>query len=435
MKHIYNILYGLLFIVSFPSCTADETILNSPDQGSGKTAQVMLSLSIPGQQLPSQETRSISNDKAIESLYVLEFVDGQWEKTEDITDKYKPDDNNNIYISLEETSKPIELVLIANSDKVSDIEHLGFTDRKGVLRSLIFDINASLNTIPMYGSSSLPDGISRNDKKNIKVELERSLSCIEVICNSTQSKDEFELLGIEVLNINQEGCVVTNMLPTISAGTESTGEITSNGTTASAYVAETLNTNHAISVLVHARYKGTECYYKLDMLKNSQDKDVYVETLMRNYKYSFSLQSIPYLGKGSRAEAINNPADNKSLGVRVMTISAAEEDIRDITTNDYYFLGVNSSNLRLEKLNTNTSDQTYFVKLKVLTNNTDEGWNISGYPSGVSFSEISGGKAISDAKRKVTSVWIYVDKNIIKSDFTFYVTSSSIRKAINIYIN
>ena len=433
MKHIYIILYGLLLTTGFASCTADEAILDSPDQGSGKTAQVMLSLSIPGQQLPAEETRSITNDRAIESLYVLEFVNGYWKKSENITDKYKS--GGNIYIALEETSDPIELILIANSDKVSEIENPIYTDRRTVVRSLTFAINAQLNAIPMYGSSNLPDGINRNDKKNIQVKLERSLSCVEVVCNSTQSKDEFELLGIEVLNVNQEGCIVKDILP-IRDSQKTTGEIAANGTNAaSAYVAETLNTNHQIAVLVHARYEGTECYYKLDMLLNYQDKDVYVETLVRNYKYAFSLQSIPYLGKTSRSEAINGPADNRSLGTRVMTISTAEEDIRDITTNDFYFLGVNSADLSLEKLNANPNDQTYFVKLKVLTNNTAEGWNISGYPgSGVSFSETSGGTASSDANRKVTSVWIYVDKNLVKGDFTFYVTSSSIRKAINIHL-
>lgn len=425
MKHIYNILYSLLVIAGFTSCVTND-IDGCPDNTTAN-AQVMLSLSVPETQLPAA-TRTISNDATINSLYLLVFENDRLAEATDITSKYNAAVEGKFYVAIKETENKVSLSLVANTD-VSSLSLS--TPKDDVLKSLIFTAT-DLAYMPMYGETTEFQGITRALAYDVKVNLLRALAKVEVQYNSTQTKNEFEFTDIEVLNTSAQGYVADQGIPassTIVNSIKVTPTDNSNGGSnrqeiASVYVHETVNNGtNKISVPIHGKYYGTDGYYRLDMIKSDQTTEI--DRLVRNYKYVFALQNVNYAGR-TREEALKGDHDNKAFKATVMTLSADEKDILDITTDDQYFLGVNSSTMQLKN-----NGNRCFAKLKILTNNYKEGWKIVDAPEGVTFNPgTTGGTAASDADRKVSSVWVYIDTNVVKSNFSFYVTSGKIRKTI-----
>ncbi|WP_148372990.1 hypothetical protein [Bacteroides bouchesdurhonensis] len=437
MKYIYNILYSLLFIAGVSSCVTDESFndcsANGGEGGEGD-ALVMLSLSVPNSQLPSA-TRAISDERAINSLHVLDFEDGYLRDIIDITDKYKNStEGKNLYVAIKETEESVSLAIVANID-LSGINVADKPSLATVKQSLRFtDSNSdSRSYIPMYGETESLGAINRNQKYDVTINLVRSFAKIEVTYNSTQTMEEFEFLGIEVLNVHTQGYVTGDQAwtgsstqnitatPAAQAGSTTAHRIQ----TASVYIGETLNNaSNKVSVLVHGKYYGTEGYYRLDMIKANSTTDATIDKLSRNYRYIFTLQNVNYEGR-SRQDALTGESDNAPFQASLMTLTAAEHAILDITTDDQYFLGVNSSTLKLTD-----NGNICFAQLKVLTDNVSEGWVIADYPAqGVEFMpKTSGGKG----DRVVNTVWIYIDRNIITESFNFYVKTGKIRKTITV---
>jgi len=426
MKHLRKIIYSLLFIAGFASCVTDD--IGDCSTAETANAQVMLSLSVPSARLP-EATRAIGNDETINSLHLLAFENGTLAEITDITSKYQNASEGKFYVAVKESTGQVGLALVANTD-VSALS-TGMA-KDAALQSLIFTA-ADLTYMPMYGETQEFDGISRNRTYDVKVNLLRSLAKVEVQYNSTQSKSEFEFLEIEVLNTRAQGYVAGQGIPatspivgsikvppTVNSSEPNRQEI------ASAYVAETVNdASNKISVLIRGKYYGAEGYYRLDMIKAEQTDEI--DRLTRNYKYVFALQNVNYAGR-TRQAALSGEADNRAFNAVVMTLSADESDILDITTDDRFFLGVNSATMQLAD-----NGRICFAKLKILTNNYSEGWKIVDAPAGVTFSPgTTGGKATSDTDRKVSSVWIYIDTGVVTSDFDFYVTSGKIRKTITV---
>ena len=434
MKHIYNILYCLLIIAGFMSCVTEDIASNCPDNsGTGKpgNAQVMLNLSVPNNRLPSA-TRAVADESGIEVLNMLVFESDIFQKVVDITGKYESaatDENSRvIYVPIEETENPVRLLLIANAD-ISRLTAGSSTLSDA--KQLIFSGSNRMTSIPMYGETAeFSDGLSRDRTYDVSVELIRSFAKIEVQYNSSQLKSEFEFLGVEAVNVNTGG-YVANRQEILAGQTVETLSVTP--TTISAgpnrmeiatfYVGETVNNaSNKISVIIRGKYYGKEGYYRLDMIKAESENEV--DLLKRNYRYVFVLQNVNYEGRG-RNEEMSGESDNESFQATVMTLTAAESDILDITTDDRYFLGVNSSTLQLTD-----NGNICFTKLKVLTNNTTDGWVIADYPAtGVTFMPgIEGGRGA----RAVNTVWIYIDKARITEQFNFYVKTGKIRKTITV---
>lgn len=431
MKRIHYILYSLLLIASLSSCVTDN-VLDDPQNLKGDetaTAQVMLSLSIPNTQLP---TTRVIGESTVNSLWVLEFENGILKEKIDITAKYNSSNGKHLYIAIEETENPVILSIVANQD-VSDLS-IG-TEKETVLQSLLFDNAHTLDYIPMYGETQEFEKINKANSYDTSVKLIRALTKIEVQYSSTQTEEEFTFLGIKVLNTNAKGYVPNTLgIPTqtsVESVTANPVSVKSNNNlkTASVYIAETDNNkDNKVQILVHGRYKGTDCWYRLDMIKENAKEEI--TTLKRNYKYVFALQNVNFLGR-SEADAMEGDPDNKAFDARLMTLNAAEADILDITTDDEYFLGVNSSTLDL----TLNDGGLCFAKLKILTNNVNQGWEIVDAPEGVTFNPgTTGGFAVSDEQRKVATVWVYVDRSKVTEDFNFYVTTGKIRKTITVYL-
>lgn len=426
MKHIHNILYCLFLLAGLSSCIAD-TILDDPRPSGGEpnNAQVMLSLSVPNTQLPAA-TRALTNDAAISSLYLLVFEDDVLSAKTDITSKYLSANNGTFYVAVKETDKQVRFSIVANTTVLSAVG----TTRTATLGALTFSNASDLTSMPMYGEVSQTfSGLSRDNTYDVSVSLVRALSKIEVQYNSTQTTQEFEFLDIEILNTNGQGYIATGQgaFAQSPIGSIAIAPSMINGQKiASAYVAETTNNSpNKISILIRGKYFGTEGYYRLDMIKDAESTEI--PGLVRNFKYVFVLQNINFAGR-TRSDALSGDPDNKAFDAQVMTLSADEGDILNITTDDEFFLGVNTATLQLVN-----NGSICFAKLKILTNNYLAGWKIVDAPLGVTFNPgITGGTAASDAARQVSSVWVYINTAVVTQDFTFYVTSGKIRKVINV---
>ena len=113
-------------------------------------------------------------------------------------------------------------------------------------------------------------------------------------------------------------------------------------------------------------------------------------------------------GTGSKSftEAVKkNRADNAIINTQLMVIN--DEEIRDITTDNEYYLGVTSSELTAS-MSEGGDSQYYTVNINIITNNP-LGWQIDDLPGGV---EVTVDK-YSGKVETTTSVWIYIDKNQI----------------------
>lgn len=426
MKRIHNILYNLLLIAGLSSCVTDNALDDCPNQGGNETAtaQVVLSLSIPDGQLPP--TRVVSESE-VNSLWVLEFENDILKEKIDITAKYNNANGKRLYIAIEETEHPVILSIVANQN-VSSLD-IG-TEKEVALQKLTFDNAQTLKYVPMYGETVEFENINRDNSYDTSVELVRALTKIEIQYSSTQTEEEFTFLGIKVLNTNAKGYVKSLGIPTqtsVKSVAADPVSINSKLKTASVYIAETNNNeSNKIQILVHGRYKGTDCWYRLDMIKENEKDEITI--LKRNYKYVFALQNVNFLGR-TESDVMEGDPDNKAFDARLMTLNAEEADILDITTDDEYFLGVNSSTLQ----STVNDGGLCFAKLKILTNNVFQGWAIVDAPEGVTFNPgTTGGLANSDEQRKVETVWIFIVKTKVTKDFDFYVTTGKIRKVITV---
>ena len=345
----------------------------------------------------------------------------------DITAKYNNANGKRLYIAIEETEHPVILSIVANQN-VSSLD-IG-TEKEVALQKLTFDNAQTLKYVPMYGETVEFENINRDNSYDTSVELVRALTKIEIQYSSTQTEEEFTFLGIKVLNTNAKGYVKSLGIPTqtsVKSVAADPVSINSKLKTASVYIAETNNNeSNKIQILVHGRYKGTDCWYRLDMIKENEKDEITI--LKRNYKYVFALQNVNFLGR-TESDVMEGDPDNKAFDARLMTLNAEEADILDITTDDEYFLGVNSSTLQ----STVNDGGLCFAKLKILTNNVFQGWAIVDAPEGVTFNPgTTGGLANSDEQRKVETVWIYIDKTKVTKDFDFYVTTGKIRKVITV---
>lgn len=105
-----------------------------------------------------------------------------------------------------------------------------------------------------------------------------------------------------------------------------------------------------------------------------------------------------------------------------------DEEIRDITTDNEYYLGITSLELTARS---NNDSQYYTVNMSVISNNP-EGWKIEDLPEGV---EVTVDK-YTGAVETAASVWIYIDKNRYKgtNSLTMYIYSGNIRKSVHITI-
>lgn len=458
MKMKLYILSSLLLLSLFTGCSADSELVNIPADTSPKKTQVVLTLSVPAASLPIA-TRSgiITDDKEIRNITLWAF-DAQDKFLYQIDERSTTEEgkskiaikNNKVYVLLPETTSNVRLALIANTTTITS-PTVG-TSKTIAQQSIPTYERKTLSSIPMYGESK--PFIVKEGATPGTISLTRAMAKIEV--DATNAWPLFELYSAEIVNVNSQGTVVSSSVinnlgdkETLEKELNSTEVVNNNKF--EAYIPEATAVNSTdvkvrTFILLYGKNKKGECrYYRLDFIKRTQDAGgsvqyTSIENIERNHKYLFHIEHIvPTAGSATREEAIKkNLADNGIIETSV-EVEIIDENIMDITTDNQYYLGVTSSQLKA-RLN---NDGTYYITNMSVVANYENGWVIDDLPYGVEVSVQSIDKPVYDTSNKniiiPTSVWIYIKKEVAEKDtdkeFTIYVYSRNIRKTITITIS
>lgn len=435
----------LLFLSAFlAGCSVEDSEMDTSLAPGEKKTQVVLTLSIPAVSIP-QSTRAVTeeDESTINELAIWVF-DKNDEYLYQVSSKEDEEGikkvvirGNKIYATLRESETPVKLAMIANAS-VSE-PRVG-QNRTSALASLTFGYSPGENKyIPMYGESQTPfivkEGVTPDG-----ISLKRALARVEV--NASNALPNFRLESATVVNINTQGTIVQSNTITNSA-TRTSYETNAIHNKWVFYIPEAANVDSKdskvrTSIILKGEYKnnGTK-YYRLDFIKRTQNGTdkidyEYISTIKRNYRYVFHIENmVEGAGHASKADALSGEADNKVV-IKSTIILIDDENIRDITTDSQYYLGITSDNLIASVKQGSTGDY-YTVGMSVVTNNPD-GWFIEDLPYGV---EVSTDKTPSGQElEKAASVWVYIKKSTANPEDirTIYIYSGNIRKTIKIKI-
>lgn len=457
MKIRINILSLLLALTCLYGCSADESPVDIPQEPSEQEqVQVVLNMSVPEVSLPfTSDTRAITDDKAINNLAVWVFDENDkflYQLTSEDKDsagnpKIVQRSSGAIYMLLPKSDAKVTLALMANVDITSmnaSTPSEG-TDKSEVWNTLTFNYSNDIKYIPMYGESG-PIIIDEGVKLGT-IRLERALAKVEVDIEDVL--DNFILDEVTIVNANTRGTVAPLGAKNLGTKSNFTTKAKS-ATTWVGYIPEALmakgsNGNVTKASRVSLVLKGTNKknndgqsrYYRLDFITHRQTSmEVaydYITTIERNKRYTFKVEYVAWdMGSLSLQAAIDKEKpDNHFFNSGVMTIS--NEAIRDITTDDQYYLGVTSPDITAV-MDPNGARKYYTVNMSVVTNNP-EGWWIEDLPDGVTVNTESFTPSSNNIET-VTSIWVYIDKNkyTIGETVTLYVYCGHFRKSVQISI-
>ena len=411
-------------------------------------AQVVLSISVPEVSLPLNNTRTIIDDRAIDNLVIWAFDEND-QFLYQITSEDRDNEGNQIvvqrgntvYALLPISETNVTLSLIVNHKPAQP--NAG-TSKATALAGLTFNYTNDTSYIPMYGES--PAFIVKEGAKPGNIKLKRALAKLEL--DASNAWPNFILKSVTIVNSNTKGTVVAGQSITNLGGRQEFKTVI-NSTSASentwkGYIPEAINIKDKatrISLILEGINTkdgdGDERtrFYRLDFIKREQSVggDIeydYINTIERNKRYAFKIEHI-IAGTGSFTfeDALSKDrADNSIINTTLMTIN--DEEIRDITTDNEYYLGINSSEL-IATINPEGDGKYYTVNVNVATNNPN-GWKIDELPTGteVTINSFSPGKI----DESVTSLWVYIQKEKYSSGatITLYVYSGNIRKTLRI---
>lgn len=472
---ILGLLYG---------CSAEENLIDLPSTSTSSSeqeqAQVILSISVPEASLPlSSNTRTaipnITDDKALANIAIWAFDETGFLYA--ITSDQKDKNGNsllvqresesmnadgtvtkktNIYVLLPRSEKKVTLALIANAPDIKQ-PAVG-TSIASAKEAMTFNFN-NLKVIPMYGESEA--FVVQEGAKPGNIRLKRALAKIEIDAENAQLLDDkgnitgFKLEEVTIVNVNTQGRIVASNT-IVNAKSRDNYALSSGiqNNKCVLYIPEALmtdpkNQESRVSVIMKGiNYKedGTprSRYYRLDFIKRGIEKkdDVhqtgdpyidyeYITAIERNKHYAFKIESLaPATGSETFDEAVRKEKADNAINTEGKCITIDNEEIRDITTDNEFYLGITQSDLTAMTI---ANKDRYVVHLSVITNNSN-GWIIKDkdLPAGVEVSKHSGpgGNTI------VSSLWVYIDASTanINETRTIYIYSGNIRKKVTITI-
>lgn len=452
MKVKTNILSLLLTLSILCGCSVEDSIMDTPKASpEQEQAQVVLSISVPEVSLPLNSARAITDDKAINKLAIWAFDENKKFIYQLTLDDKDTEGNHKvvkhgttIYALLPKSKTEVTLALVVNYQSITE-------PAKGTLineakKELRFNYSEDLQDIPMYGESS--SFIVKEGSKPDNIKLKRALAKIELDANNAWPN--FDLKSVTIVNINTAGTIakadaITNTERRMDIKTEIKNDNASSHNKWECYIPEATDIKEGtrISLILEGINEKDgdrrTRFYRLDFIKREQSGGEitydYITSIERNKRYAFKIEHI-IVGTGSLSfdEAVNKDrSDNAIINTKLMTID--DENIRDITTDNEYYLGITSPELTAI-MSLEGSQQYYTVNMSVVTNNPN-GWQIDDLQPGVevtvsSFEPKEPGKPDETA----TSVWIYIEKDKYRGEnpMTLYVYSGNIRKSVRITI-
>lgn len=428
-----NITISLLLMIISISCVHSNYEQTDPV----RRVSVGLDMLMPLVDLPS--TKSVSDDISINDYAIWVFSDNKFLEAIYKGDTYEEDNQSHpmvtlqndgkMFVLLPEGLKNVTLAMVANLPDIKSNEPTVGTSIDAANVGFGYDVTY----MPMYGRNSNVFDVAVGANAGVIV-LRRAMAKIEV--NATKASDHFTLQNMYVFYPNRNGTV--QEVPVIKNDPDA-GHLTGvvNANKAHIYVPEInikAQTSSKSCIILEGLYEGEKMYYKLDFIPHTITGNVvypYIEKLERNYRYIFDVQ---YLTAGTGyhtvAEAITNNACNIVPEGNVKLMWIDDVNINDITTNNYIYLGLTSSDVRTFE------GAAYHVANVSIVTNSDKGWKFeSPLPSGVEVSIPEYTPALGSGV-EIVSVWIYLDldKYPYGSVVTVYVYGENIRKSIALHV-
>lgn len=447
MKTRLNIALAALLLSLFAGCAS---ILNDEIESAAtipeKQAQVVLTLSVPANSLPTS-TRGIADDSAIETFTLWAFDNhdgflysiGKNDRDEEGNPRVVIK-NDKLYVLLPESETAITLSMMVNVDNLPT--PAPGTAKETALNSLpTFGHDTPL--MPMYGESA--PFIVKEGATPGTISLKRAMAKIEV--DARNAWPLFQIKSIQILYSNKNGNIVpgsaipsTGVRIPVSGTLNSTDQVNNNFF--EAYIPEAVEVNSKdaavrTALIIEGKNKaGETLFYRLDFIKRSQVAGgsiqyEYIDRIERNHRYVFHIEHIVEgAGSNTLQDAIDKELADNRVNVDASLMVIDDENIRDITTDSQYYLGVTSSKLNATL---NTDGNYYTVNMSVMTS-TPSGWKIEDLPSGI---EVSLQNWPDNNNEQAKSVWIYADRTRFQAGASvpIYVYSGNIRKTITIHFS
>lgn len=471
MKTKLNVVFSLLLVAVQWGCVDEHIPSDSAGEVKESRVKVGFNVLLPLTDLPS--TRAIGDDSGIHDFTVWVFNKTgfvKWERMEkrednnfvhgegdnDLAVVYDGSNGGTMEMTLPKEWTGVRLMMVANDTVTAPDTCTSWTDAEKFLQeqTFIYDGPESKDYMPMYGTSGETPMEVKQGMEG-KILLRRCMA--KIVVDAAEARDHFQLKGIYVCRVNVQGTVapknpIANMTDSLTEQIE--GVVDGELNAGTVYIPEItgikdtgkMDGTTTTFVIIEGSYtpkegeSPVEKYYRLDFITHIKDADgkvsyMALESLERNHCYFFEVDYlIKGVGKDNKEEARLNPAAN-IIQKEIEVITITDDDIMDITTDNYTYLGVTSS--RLEAKLT-TSKEHYFVDIHVVTN-APGGWKMDALPGGIiavpnEFVPPAG------APVSVHSIWVFLPTTIYnnnaggKTEETVYIYSANIRKSIVITI-
>lgn len=447
MKMKLNAVMLVLLAVLLSDCSDRELQPSWTDEAGAEQSGIRFDILLPLAELPA--ARSIENDSDIRDYTVWVFEQGVFREAVGVDDKYTDaagslrrrityDKTNGgtMEIVLNKTWTAVRLMMIANVSVSPPDSTVKWEDAEEILREATFTYTGDEDGMPMYGTSGEAAFPVKQGMQGV-IQLKRCMA--KIVVDAKDARDHFRLDSIAVYHVDTKGTVapvVPLNRPGVS-GARIKGRVENQIGTV--YIPEISDTVIRPMIVVQGLYffpdssTSVTRFYKLGFIQRvshagsvvSYEK---IDSVKRNYCYRLKIEYlVAGAGKDSLEIALREPASN-AVGEATVSVDIMDEDIMDITTDNYIYLGVTSGRVNAV-LNTDTN--YYVARINVVTNNP-LGWEMEALPVGV-WTTVS--RFVPDPSAPVISaqpVWVYFKRDIYQqaSEVTVYIYSGNIRKSI-----
>lgn len=328
---------------------------------------------------------------------------------------------------MRETTKATKVVLTANLRDQLPVLPVQGDDYTSVMHdTFIYTVNTGtmLTSIPLIGVTEFADGIAYGVKQT-GIRIDRMVSKVTIDAHEAEN---FQISAIKIVAVNQIARGDDN---TSEAAADSGPEQISSSTWIpvtdnmfEAYIAPTSNASDSY-ILLKATYKNIMYYYKLRFIKMYEE--IPVSQLNRNTVYAFLITFVNATGFNSEQEAIEADIASNQVTGQMQTFVVEQKDIMDVTTDNYFFLGLTQGSLSMSE-NTNY----FYTRFSVIAN---DAWStiaeeLDALP-GVTLSRTSASVnecVNGDSTYNTLSIWVWLDKTIYAQNMSVYAGNSFIIK-------
>ncbi len=326
---------------------------------------------------------------------------------------------------MRETTKATKVVLTANlRDQLPALPVLGDDYASVIHNTFIYTVNTGtmLTSIPLIGVTEFADGIAYGVKQT-GIRFERMVSKVTIDAHEAEN---FQISAIKIIAVNQIARGDDNISKAeADSGPEqisSSAWIPVTDNMFETYIAPTSSATTSC-ILLKAMYKNVMYYYKLSFIKISEKTPV--SQLNRNTVYSFLMTYVNATGFNSEQEAIEADIASNQMTGQLKTFVVEQKDIMDVTTDNYFFLGLTQGSLAMSE-NTNY----FYTRFSVIAN---DAWStiteeLAALP-GVTLSRTSASVhecVNGDSTYNTLSIWVWLDKTIYANNRSVYAGNSFI---------